>query len=136
MAIHCYIVHLESLTTRKIAARKNSRNFFRFNDLLGVNKCIYHECNYVHRPYYEMKAQFNQMLEEQKTRVSVLERSVGEAKMTYAEALRNLEKISDEIHRVRNLKKNIKIWTKFTKDRRNNWLVFFFKLDKKIRWFG
>lgn len=47
-----------------------------------------------------MKAHFNQMLEEQKLRVSALERSVGEAKMTYAEALRNLEKISDEIHRV------------------------------------
>ncbi|XP_012343483.1 uncharacterized protein LOC100872100 isoform X2 [Apis florea] len=53
------------------------------------------------RPYYEMKAHFNQMLEEQKLRVSALERSVGEAKMTYAEALRNLEKISDEIHRTR-----------------------------------
>ncbi|XP_017884456.1 uncharacterized protein LOC108627638 isoform X2 [Ceratina calcarata] len=53
------------------------------------------------RPYYEMKAYFNQMLEEQKLRVSALERSVGEAKMTYAEALRNLEKISDEIHRTR-----------------------------------
>ncbi|XP_051172754.1 227 kDa spindle- and centromere-associated protein-like isoform X2 [Leptopilina boulardi] len=53
------------------------------------------------RRYYEMKAHFNQMLEEQKTRVSVLERSVGEAKMTYADALRNLERISDEIHRTR-----------------------------------
>ncbi|KAK2588960.1 hypothetical protein KPH14_001814 [Odynerus spinipes] len=53
------------------------------------------------RPYYEMKAHFNQMLEEQKMKVSALERSVGEAKMTYAEALRNLERISDEIHRTR-----------------------------------
>ncbi|XP_015115818.1 uncharacterized protein LOC107040303 isoform X2 [Diachasma alloeum] len=53
------------------------------------------------RPFYEMKAQFNQVLEKQKTRVSELERSVTEAKMTYAEALRNLEKISDEIHRTR-----------------------------------
>lgn len=52
------------------------------------------------RPYYEMKAHFNQMLEEQKMKVSALERSVGEAKASYAEALRNLEKISDEIHRV------------------------------------
>jgi len=33
-------------------------------------------------------------------KVSVLERSVSEAKASYAEALRNLEKISDEIHRV------------------------------------
>lgn len=53
-----------------------------------------------HRRYYETKAQFHQMLEGQKTRVSILERSVGEAKMTYADALRNLERISDEIHRV------------------------------------
>ncbi|XP_011861474.1 PREDICTED: uncharacterized protein LOC105558416 isoform X2 [Vollenhovia emeryi] len=53
------------------------------------------------RPYYEMKAHFNQMLEEQKMKVSALERSVGEAKASYAEALRNLEKISDEIHRTR-----------------------------------
>jgi len=40
------------------------------------------------------------MLEEQKMKVSALERSVSEAKASYAEALRNLEKISDEIHRV------------------------------------
>ncbi|KAL6261874.1 hypothetical protein P5V15_006958 [Pogonomyrmex californicus] len=53
------------------------------------------------RPYYEMKAHFNQMLEEQKMKVSALERSVGEAKASYAEALRNLEKISDEIHKTR-----------------------------------
>lgn len=53
-----------------------------------------------YRPYYGVKAHFNQMLEEQKKRVTMLEKSVSEAKMTYAEALRNLEKISDEIHRV------------------------------------
>lgn len=47
-----------------------------------------------------MKAHFNLMLEQQKKRVSSLEKSVTDAKMTYAEALRNLEKISDEIHRV------------------------------------
>lgn len=52
------------------------------------------------RPYYEMKAHFNQVLEEQKIRVSALEKSVADAKMSYAGALRNLERISDEIHRV------------------------------------
>lgn len=51
-----------------------------------------------------MKAHFNQMLEEQKMKVSALERSVGEAKASYAAALRNLEKISDEIHRVNKYK--------------------------------
>jgi hypothetical protein len=47
-----------------------------------------------------MKAYFNQVLEEQKLRVSAFEKSVTNAKMMYSEALRNLEKISDEIHRV------------------------------------
>ncbi|XP_043252130.1 uncharacterized protein LOC122397201 isoform X1 [Colletes gigas] len=68
--------------------------------LLLINSIAYRH-NLLMLPYYEMKAHFNQMLEEQKLRVSALERSVGDAKMTYAEALRNLEKISDEIHRTR-----------------------------------
>ncbi|XP_023317563.1 uncharacterized protein LOC106649804 isoform X1 [Trichogramma pretiosum] len=53
------------------------------------------------RPFYEMKAHFNQTLEDQKLRVTALEKSVSDAKMTYAEALRNLEKISEEIHKTR-----------------------------------
>lgn len=48
-----------------------------------------------------MKAQFNQHLELQKIRVQSLEKQVSNAKLTYAEALRNLEQISDEIHRNR-----------------------------------
>lgn len=68
--------------------------------LLLINSIAYRH-NLLMLPYYEMKAHFNQMLEEQKMKVSVLERSVGEAKMTYAETLRNLERISDEIHRTR-----------------------------------
>ncbi|KYM98605.1 PREDICTED: uncharacterized protein LOC108777378 [Cyphomyrmex costatus] len=68
--------------------------------LLLINSIAYRH-HLLMLPYYEMKAHFNQMLEEQKMKVSVLERSVGEAKSSYAEALRNLEKISDEIHRTR-----------------------------------
>ncbi|XP_011264206.1 uncharacterized protein LOC105256184 isoform X1 [Camponotus floridanus] len=68
--------------------------------LLLINSIAYRH-NLLMLPYYEMKAHFNQMLEEQKMKVSVLERSVSEAKASYAEALRNLEKISDEIHRTR-----------------------------------
>lgn len=48
-----------------------------------------------------MKAQFNQMLEFQKHRVQTLEAQVSTSKLTYADALRNLEQISDEIHRSR-----------------------------------
>ncbi|XP_011160820.1 uncharacterized protein LOC105196534 isoform X1 [Solenopsis invicta] len=68
--------------------------------LLLINSIAYRH-NLLMLPYYEMKAHFNQMLEEQKMKVSALERSVGEAKASYAAALRNLEKISDEIHRTR-----------------------------------
>ncbi|XP_033213005.1 uncharacterized protein LOC117170363 [Belonocnema kinseyi] len=68
--------------------------------LLLINSIAYRH-NLLILRYYETKAQFHQMLEGQKTRVSILERSVGEAKMTYADALRNLERISDEIHRTR-----------------------------------
>ncbi|XP_075219224.1 uncharacterized protein LOC142323464 [Lycorma delicatula] len=52
-------------------------------------------------PYFELKAQFNQVLEEQKIKVKELEKRVGAAKASYAEALSNLEQISDEIHRIR-----------------------------------
>ncbi|XP_066949548.1 serine-rich adhesin for platelets-like isoform X2 [Macrobrachium rosenbergii] len=53
------------------------------------------------RPYFELKAAINQQLEAQKQRVRQLEESVTGAKMTYAQALANLETISDEIHRTR-----------------------------------
>lgn len=39
-------------------------------------------------------------MEEQKQRVKRLESQVAQAKASYAEALRNLEQISDEIHKV------------------------------------
>lgn len=53
------------------------------------------------RPYYEMKAHFNQLLEQQKAKVQNFEAQVSSSKLTYAEALRNLEQISDEIHQNR-----------------------------------
>ncbi|XP_067137853.1 SH3 domain-binding protein 5-like isoform X2 [Centruroides vittatus] len=56
------------------------------------------------RPYFEMKAQFNQMLEEQKRKVQQLEENVTKVKMSYSDALHNLEEISDEIHHRRKSK--------------------------------
>ncbi|XP_011312214.1 uncharacterized protein [Fopius arisanus] len=90
------VQRLQSELKRSIA--KSSMDARR--SLLLINSIAYRHTLLL-LPYYEMKAQFNQVLEQQKTRVSELERSVTEAKMTYAEALRNLEKISDEIHRTR-----------------------------------
>ncbi|XP_045620037.1 uncharacterized protein [Procambarus clarkii] len=53
------------------------------------------------RPYFELKSAVNQQLEAQKQQVRQLEESVARAKVTYAQALSNLETISDEIHRNR-----------------------------------
>ncbi|XP_053908058.1 SH3 domain-binding protein 5-like isoform X2 [Cuculus canorus] len=50
------------------------------------------------KPYFELKAQFNHILEEHKAKVTALERSVSQAKTRYSVALRNLEQISEQIH--------------------------------------
>ncbi|KAM4641466.1 SH3 domain-binding protein 5-like [Discoglossus pictus] len=50
------------------------------------------------RPYFELKAQFNTVLEEHKARVTSLEVSVSQAKLRYSGTLRSLELISEEIH--------------------------------------
>lgn len=48
-----------------------------------------------------MRAHFNQLLEQQKAKAQHLEAQVAASKLTYADALRNLEQISDEIHQNR-----------------------------------
>ncbi|XP_061723946.1 SH3 domain-binding protein 5-like isoform X2 [Cydia pomonella] len=53
------------------------------------------------RPYFEEKARINTALEAQKARIQTLEEQVCEAKQQYSSALRNLERISDEIHKHR-----------------------------------
>ncbi|XP_055585755.1 uncharacterized protein LOC129738556 [Uranotaenia lowii] len=53
------------------------------------------------RPYYELRANYNALLLEQKQKVVDLEAKVTEAKMTYNEALTCLERISEEIHQKR-----------------------------------
>ncbi|XP_072948112.1 uncharacterized protein [Epargyreus clarus] len=53
------------------------------------------------RPYFEEKARINAALEAQKARIQTLEEQVTEAKQKYSSALRNLERISDEIHKHR-----------------------------------
>ncbi|VVC91348.1 unnamed protein product [Leptidea sinapis] len=47
------------------------------------------------------KARINSALESQKAKILTLEEQVTEAKQKYSSALRNLERISDEIHRHR-----------------------------------
>ncbi|XP_075549460.1 uncharacterized protein LOC142583062 isoform X2 [Dermacentor variabilis] len=58
------------------------------------------------RPYFEMKAQLNEALEEQKKRVFHMEEDVMRVKFSYTEALHNLEQISDQMHQDRLLMPN------------------------------
>uniref|UniRef100_A0A3P9KXA4 SH3 domain-binding protein 5 n=1 Tax=Oryzias latipes TaxID=8090 RepID=A0A3P9KXA4_ORYLA len=50
------------------------------------------------KPYFELKAQFNHILEEHKTKVLQLEQQVSKVKNHYSIALQNLEQISEQIH--------------------------------------
>ncbi|KAJ0055146.1 hypothetical protein NL108_011173, partial [Boleophthalmus pectinirostris] len=50
------------------------------------------------KPYFELKAQFNHILEEHKAKVVHLEEQVSKVKTRYSVALRNLEQISEQIH--------------------------------------
>ncbi|CAB3229405.1 unnamed protein product [Arctia plantaginis] len=60
------------------------------------------------RPYFEEKARINTALEAQKARIHTLEEQVSEAKQQYSSALRNLERISDEIHKHRSRRQSAK----------------------------
>ncbi|RZF38104.1 hypothetical protein LSTR_LSTR006503 [Laodelphax striatellus] len=75
-------------------------NMNTFCALMALNHLAAATCQ-KNLPYFELKAQFNQIFEEQKCKVKELERRVSAAKQSYAEALSNLEQISDEIHRIR-----------------------------------
>ncbi|XP_055053010.1 SH3-binding domain protein 5-like, a [Misgurnus anguillicaudatus] len=50
------------------------------------------------KPYFELKNQFDEMLEEHKSKILELEEQISKAKINYSNTLRHLEKISEEIH--------------------------------------
>ncbi|XP_076660906.1 SH3 domain-binding protein 5 homolog isoform X2 [Halictus rubicundus] len=53
------------------------------------------------RPYFEVKAQCDQMLETQKERVECIQKAIQVAKTNYATSLHRLEEISNQIHQQR-----------------------------------
>ncbi|XP_049289213.1 uncharacterized protein LOC125767027 isoform X1 [Anopheles funestus] len=74
-------------------------------NLLLMNIIAYqHELLFL--PYYELRANYNALLLEQKQKVVELETKVAESKLRYNEALSNLERISEEIHRQRKARAN------------------------------
>ncbi|GAB0094561.1 uncharacterized protein DMENIID0001_098780 [Sergentomyia squamirostris] len=82
----------------KSAIRSSSMNIRR--NLLLINMLAYQR-ELCYLPYYETRANYNGVLKMQKQRINDLEVKVSEAKMTYNEALKNLEMISEEIHKMR-----------------------------------
>ncbi|XP_032802683.2 uncharacterized protein LOC116938987 [Petromyzon marinus] len=56
------------------------------------------------RPYFTLKATLGAQLEENKSNVTSLEKKARDAKARYAAALRSLEKISEEMHKERQLR--------------------------------
>ncbi|KAI1902444.1 hypothetical protein AGOR_G00044820 [Albula goreensis] len=59
------------------------------------------------RPYFELKSQFNLILEDHKHKVMQLEDRVSKVKTRYSVALRNLEQISEQIHAQRGQGKDV-----------------------------
>ena len=54
-----------------------------------------------YRTYFELKARFNQVLDDQKRQVQLIEETITMTKNGYSESLKELEKISEEIHQRR-----------------------------------
>ncbi|XP_052872025.1 uncharacterized protein LOC128277552 [Anopheles cruzii] len=87
----------------KGAIRASSFNIRR--NLLMINMLAYqHELLFL--PYYELRANYNALLLEQKQKVVELEAKVAVSKLRYNEALTNLERISEEIHQQRKARAN------------------------------
>jgi len=53
------------------------------------------------RPYFEQKEEFQMKLMAQKQKVELLQRTVAQAKLNYADTLKTLEAISEQIHEKR-----------------------------------
>lgn len=53
------------------------------------------------KPYFELKARFNQILDDQKRQVQVIEETIAMTKEGYADSLKELERISEDIHQRR-----------------------------------
>jgi hypothetical protein len=74
-------------------------------DLLKFNNLVnQHQLQLL--PYFEMKAQFNHMMDAQIQIVRKVEAKVAKAKKDYSAALKRLENISYEIHERRKLRNN------------------------------
>ena len=58
------------------------------------------------RPYFEAKARLNQSLDDQKRQIQVIEETIQMTKNGYSDSLKELERISEEIHERRRRQKD------------------------------
>ncbi|GFY50979.1 SH3 domain-binding protein 5-like [Trichonephila inaurata madagascariensis] len=94
----------EAESERVLSQHEHQKTSLAYNEAEKVVQHLHQELRksiVKSRPYFEMKAQFNQLLEEQRKKVHHLEEKILKMKMSYADALHNLEEISDEIHQKR-----------------------------------
>ena len=57
--------------------------------------------------YFEVKARLNQNLDDQKRQIQVIEETISMTKRGYADSLKELERISEEIHERRRKQRHI-----------------------------
>ncbi|CAL1277360.1 unnamed protein product [Larinioides sclopetarius] len=94
----------EAESERVLSQHEHQKTSLAYNEAEKIVQHLHQELRksiVKSRPYFEMKAQFNQLLEEQRKKVHQLEEKILKMKMSYADALHNLEEISDEIHQKR-----------------------------------
>ncbi|XP_054708740.1 SH3 domain-binding protein 5-like isoform X2 [Uloborus diversus] len=99
----------EAESERVLSQHEHQKTSLAYNEAEKIVQQLHQELKksiVKSRPYFEMKAQFNQLLEEQRKKVHRLEENVLKIKMSYADALHNLEEISDEIHQKRKAEEN------------------------------
>lgn len=74
---------------------------FNFIRIFQIDFQILTSERFSFRPYYETRANYNGLLKAHKKKIAELEEKVVGVKATYNEALRNLEEISESIHKSR-----------------------------------
>ncbi|XP_060552165.1 SH3 domain-binding protein 5-like isoform X2 [Ruditapes philippinarum] len=91
---------MERLESEKVHLKTTQKFKEAEEQVLKLQKDLKRSIN-KSKPYFEMKAKFNQMMEDRKSNVMMLEESVAGTKKTYSDALRSLEEISEAIHQKR-----------------------------------
>lgn len=104
MLNHATLKVMDAENQKAECGREHYRRAVLFNDaekkLLQLEE-KHHRSIIKARPYFEVKAQCDQMLATQKERVECLQKAIQDAKSNYATSLRRLEEISNQIHQQR-----------------------------------